>query len=468
MGDVDVADQVDRGVDHVEVAQPEEVHLEQAELLDVPHGELRHDLGVAPLLLERDDLDERAVGDDDAGGVDRVLANEALERTGEVDDLAHDLVRVVGLAQLRAGLQRLLEVDLRPLRDQLRDLVDDAVGNVEDATGVADGRTGHHRAERDDLGDPVSAVLVGHVVDHAVATVDGEVDVDVGHRLPTRVEETLEQELVADRVDVGDAEAVGDERSRCGAAAGADADPASPRERDEVRHDQEVVREAHLPDRLQLERETVAQLGRLAPVALHEAGVAEPGEILERIAPVRSREPRQQDPAELHAHVAALGDLERARHRLGEMRERGLHLLGGLEVELVGVELPVARVRERVAGLDTEQRLVRPRVLVAEVVDVAGRDERDAGARGKIDELRVERLLHLEPRILELDVGLLAAEDVHEPLELRLGLGRLALLERLRDAARQTAGEGDEPLRVRGEQVPVDSRLVVVALEVAG
>ena len=40
--------------DHVEVAQAEEVHLEEAERLDVLHRELGDDLLVGPLLLERD------------------------------------------------------------------------------------------------------------------------------------------------------------------------------------------------------------------------------------------------------------------------------------------------------------------------------------------------------------------------------------------------------------------------------
>ena len=42
--DVEVADELDRLVDHVEVAQAEEVDLQQAELLDVAHRELGDDL----------------------------------------------------------------------------------------------------------------------------------------------------------------------------------------------------------------------------------------------------------------------------------------------------------------------------------------------------------------------------------------------------------------------------------------
>jgi hypothetical protein len=134
---------------------------------------------------------------------------------------------------------------------------------------------------------------------------------------------------------------------------------------------------------------------------------------------------------------------------------------------VVGLEAPVVRVAERVARLDAEERLVGARVLVAEVVDVAGRDGGQPPLRGELDELRVDPLLDVEVRVLELDVDVVAAEDLLEPLELRLGVGRPALLERLADPAGEAAGERDEPLPVTLEQLPVDARLVVVALEVA-
>ena len=70
-------------------------------------------------------------------------------------------------------------------------------------------------------------------------------------------------------------------------------------------------------------------------------------------------------------------------------------------------------------------------------------------------------------RVLHLDVDLLLAEDRRQPVELALGVGGAAFLERLADAAREAAGERDQALAVPLEQLPVDARLVVVALEVA-
>ena len=127
----------------------------------------------------------------------------------------------------------------------------------------------------------------------------------------------------------------------------------------------------------------------------------------------------------------------------------------------------MAGVLERVAGLDAEQRLVGARVLVPEVVDVAGRDERQAALLRELGEQRVDAGLHIEVRVLHLDVDLVAAEDLDEAVELALGIGDAALLQRLGDAAGEAARECDQPGTVPLEQLPVDARLVVVALEVA-
>ena len=217
----------------------------------------------------------------------------------QVDDLAHDRVGVVGLPQLLARLQAVLEVDLRAFGDQLRDLVDRAVRNLEHTAGVADRGAGHHRREGDDLRDAVAAVLLGDVVDHPLAAGDREVDVHVRHRLAAGVEEALEEEPVPHRVDVGDLEAVRRERARRRAAAGPDLDAVRLREVDEVPDDQEVVGEAHLADRLQLELETLGELRCDRLVAAREPALAQLDEVLERVAAVGGRVLREQQPVGL-------------------------------------------------------------------------------------------------------------------------------------------------------------------------
>ena len=166
-----------RVLDHVEVAQAQEVHLEQADLLDRLHrvlGDGAVDLrAVLPHAgvgeLERDDVGQRAVGDHDGGGVDRGVADDPLEAAGDVDDLLggrvpRDLGGELG-PRLHAVLER-RRAALLGIRDQLGEAVADAVVVAEDAGGVARRGAREHAAEGDDLRHAVGAVLVGHVADH--------------------------------------------------------------------------------------------------------------------------------------------------------------------------------------------------------------------------------------------------------------------------------------------------------------
>ena len=109
-----VADDLDGVADHVEVAEAEEVHLEEAELLDAVHLVLRDDrrvLGVLPALglaLDRQVGGERLLGDHHRGGVDAVLAAQALEALGHLDHLGGVLVLVPHLPEVGGHLVAVL------------------------------------------------------------------------------------------------------------------------------------------------------------------------------------------------------------------------------------------------------------------------------------------------------------------------------------------------------------------------
>ena len=144
------------------------------------------------------------------------------------------------LLERRALLERLGEGHVERRRDRLGHPVRVGVRDVHHAGDVAHDGARLHRPERDDLRDVLAAVLAGHVVDHFAAPALAEVDVDVGQRDALGVEEALEDEVVLDRIDVGDLQAVGDEAAGRRAAARPDRDPLLARVADEVPDDQEV------------------------------------------------------------------------------------------------------------------------------------------------------------------------------------------------------------------------------------
>ena len=145
--------------------------------------------------------------------MNRRVSREPLEGHRVVEELPVSLLRLVeGLhvLDLRDGL--LDGVTLPGLiGDHLRDPVRLARLEAQDPAHVSNDGAALHRSEGDDLADRVPAVLLPHVLDHLSPPLEAEVDVDIRHRDPFGVQEALEEELVLDGVQVGDAQAVGHE-----------------------------------------------------------------------------------------------------------------------------------------------------------------------------------------------------------------------------------------------------------------
>ena len=209
--------------------QAEEVELHQPGLLDVFHRVLGDQRVGRRIAIERHQLDQRPVADHDAGGVGRGVAVQALELQRDLQQAAHRLVPVAHLLQPRLALDRLLQGHGlgRVVGDQLGDAVHLAERQAEHAADVAHRRPRLQLAEGDDLRDAVGAVFAADVVDHLVAPVLAEIDVEVRHRHAFGVEEALEQQAPAQRVEVGDGQRPGRDRAGAGAAAGPDRDAAA-------------------------------------------------------------------------------------------------------------------------------------------------------------------------------------------------------------------------------------------------
>ena len=213
-------------------------------------------------------------------------------------------------------------------------------------------------------------------------------------------------------VEVGDAQAVRHEAAGGAAAARADHDAVLPGEVVEVPHDQEVGGVAGLADdRKLLVRALLRDRGGLAEPPL-EPLQDELAEVLVRRQAVRHIEWWQQRRAEVELDVALVRHLESAGQRLRHVGEGLDHLLGRLEVVLLGREAPAARVVEARAGLQAQEDVVRLRVVTVDVVKVVGRAQAEAELLAEAGEHVVDLRLLVDAVPLHLEQETVLAEDV--------------------------------------------------------
>ena len=293
--------------------QAQKVEFHEAGGLHPFHVELgggHFGFGVA---VERHQLMQGAVADDDARRMGGGVGIEPLQGLGDLQHARHPRIGLGGLAQARLALEGLGEADggRRVLRHQLGELVHLAQRHFQHAAHIAHDAARQKRAEGDDLRHPVRPIAVAHIADDLVAPVLTEIDVEIGHGHAFGIQEALEEQAEAQGIKIGDGEGVGDQRACARAAPRPHRNALGLGPFDEVGHDEEVAGEFHAGDDAQLE---------IQPLFVIAGGQA-------RRRPMGG-EARRQTLLRLLAHLQRLRDLRRlailSGGARGEARQDGL------------------------------------------------------------------------------------------------------------------------------------------------
>ena len=329
--------------DRGEGAQPQQIHLDEAEVLDVVLVELDHHPALHAGALHRDHVDERLASDQHAADVDGEMPGSALDGPQDLQELL-PRERSAGGMRLQAGrLQGVLHPALAPAVDGLGEPVDDRLGEAHRLAHLAHRKA---RAEGDHVGDHPGAlrpVLLVHVLDHLLAVIGGEVDVDVGRPLMVDVEKALEEEVVSDGVDPGDAKEVGDD-GISGAAPPLPGHPMLSGPPHDLVDDQEEFGEIGLLDDVELGLQPLRHQRGERAVTAPDLVLAEAVEDGEGGLPLRDGETREADFGEVEVEAALRRDAGGVVEGVGELCKPPPQTgFGEQAVLAIGQEQPMGR-----------------------------------------------------------------------------------------------------------------------------
>ena len=308
-------------------------------------------------------------------------------------------------------------------------------------------------------------VFLLHVGDHPVAFLVAEIDIEIGHRNAFGVQEAFEEQIEAERIDLGDPDAVGDETSRARSPTGSHRDPVRFGVDHEVADDQIVFVESHLVDHrkfvIDARKIFVPRVRGEGDLAAFGAGIESPERQIPKLFrvgdPVGFGKARKRVFAESEIEIATVGDQSGILERLRVIGEKPFHFLGGFVVKLVGLKADGSPLGNGAPGSDAEQDLLRFRVGAAQVMHVVGRHGRDARPFRDRADPAADHLIVLQAVILHFEVEVPFPED---GVQFACRLDRALHIPRedgARHRPRHTGGQGDQPLVVRAEQFEVDA-----------
>jgi hypothetical protein len=131
------------------------------------------------------------------------VARKSFKPFRQLQQIAHFLLRLRTLVQLRFLLACLFQRHPQFERHQLRQLIHEIIRQIQHASDVAHHRLCSHGSESGNLGNTLRAILLLHVFDHVFAPVLAEIYIEVRHGYAFGIEKPLEEQIVAKRVKVG-------------------------------------------------------------------------------------------------------------------------------------------------------------------------------------------------------------------------------------------------------------------------
>ncbi len=246
------------------------------------------------------------------------------------------------------------------------------------------------------------------------------------------------------------------------------------RPHDEVRDDQEVSRELHSDDDVQLALDpslvlVLVDLVRKLRKALLEALIGPVDQVRLQIAAVFRNEGRQHRLAQLELQIDHLHDAHRVVDGLLAAPEDRAHLLGRADIKRVVPQTPSGGILVLFTLLDRAQDIMRSGVRAHLVVAVVRRDQRHALGSGELFLRLVREVLRIDPGLLQLEEEVLLLKNIAIFLSDPPGSIHIPGGAGLADLSVATSAQTDQPLVPILEHLLIDPRdaLEILALLVA-
>ena len=176
------------------------------------------------------------------------VSGQPLQAFAHIDQTAYLLILLVHLMEFRIFLQSLVDGNIQLAGNHSGNGIHEGIRQIHHTPHIPDDSPCRKRTKRNDLRHTVSAVLFNDVIDHFLPPLETEIHVDIGHGNTFRIQETLKNQMIPDRVDIRNSRRICDKASRSAAAAGSHADAVFPGVPDIIPYNQKILHIPHIFD----------------------------------------------------------------------------------------------------------------------------------------------------------------------------------------------------------------------------
>ena len=136
------------------------------------------------------------------------MPGHPLQLSGHVNQFVDGGIRIILLLEILRCCERLIQRHVQFIGHKFRYRVYLCIRNRHRPAYIPDSASGRHGAEGDDLRHMVGTIFCYYIVNDLLAFFITEINIKIRHRYPLRIQKALKEQMVADRVYAGNADAV--------------------------------------------------------------------------------------------------------------------------------------------------------------------------------------------------------------------------------------------------------------------
>ena len=337
---------------------------------------------------------------------------KSLQTLGKVNQAVDIFLFLIGFPEFRIHSQCLINGDIWLLWNHLGDGVYLGIRHVQNTAYITDHTAGCQSTEGNDLNHAVIAIFPPYIIDNFLSSFKAEVHINIRHGYSFRIQETLKEKIIPDRIQLGDPKCIGNQASCGGTSSRADHDIIVSGIFDEVPHNEEVIYISHVFDGGQLIIQAFFQRIGYRMITLFQPFMAKLVQILPGGQSVGHIIFRQLGHAEFDLHVAAQRDLVGIFQSFQSIWKKSRHLFWRFHIILAALIAHSVLIAEFFLSLQTKKNIMWFRILCHSVMHIIGGNQIDPRLSVHTEKLLVYSLLLRDPMILKLQKEISFSENI--------------------------------------------------------
>ena len=325
---------------------------------------------------------------------------QSFQLFAHIDQIMHLLVFLIELSELRIQFQRTTQGNVQLIWHHLGNTVSKIVGHIQYTRHIPDHTFGCQSTKSDDLYHLILTVFTFYILDNLLSPLITEVNINIGHGYTLRIQETLKQQIITDRVNVRNVQTVRYDTSRS-TSSRSYRYVMTFRPVDKIPYDQEIINISHLLNNSQLIMQLICQCAVIIRIAFCQSVKTQLIQITPGVIPFRYIELRQLRHAKFDLHITAVSDPGCIIQCLLCIREELAHLQFTLYIVLTTLITHSVLIRYLLGSLDTQKNIMCLCILRIGIMDIVSRYQRDIQFLTHAHQCRIYCLLFRYSMILQ-------------------------------------------------------------------